>query len=58
MTIENYTGLYGTMQDYAECMTIQHHYKIGCSTIRDIARHNYRGLCSRAGWKSKKLESQ
>ena len=41
-TIQDYTGQYGTMKDYAGCMTIQHHFKIGFSTIKDTARHNYK----------------
>ena len=38
------------MKDYADCMTTtQHHCKIGGSTIKDMARHNYRGLCKTIG---------
>ena len=40
-TIQDYTGQYGTMKDYAGCMTILHHCKIGYSTVKAMARHNY-----------------
>ena len=41
-TIQNYTGQCRTMKDYAGCMTIQDHFKIGFSTIKDTARHDYK----------------